>query len=344
VAPTSTAAPPLPSPAPTPVGTATPPATSPVIVATALVAQGRTTVLSGGRRELSLPTLGLRVIYPTGTFAASHLAEFVDNWQEANQEDRTRLQFQGAAPMTVELRADGAADPLGLGVRGYSEPAQQQMFQLYDGSGDPGDRAYITAHELGHMLIYPKLGWGANLMLSEGAAMFASDGFLRRDNVLTVDQFADAAYLTQRLTPAMTLSAPNAGFHGRLVDRSDYDFSGSFVSFLINTYGLARFDRVYPTANYGAVYGKSLSQLNAEWLAYLGAQVKAHPLTFDPARYFTYLDRVENDYGRLYAAAQQHGDRLNQTAYAAVDAARLAVDRQDYTLVEQQLLTFDKAL
>ncbi len=306
--------------------------------------KGTTTALAGGTLRTDYPALGLSVLYPAGTFAATHLEEFAEDWSEAGRYVHAQLQESAPIAMTVELRADGAADPLGLGVRGYSEPQDGRMYQLYDASGDRGDREYITAHELGHMLIYPKLGWGANLMLKEGIAMYGSDEFLRRDQVVTVNDFAVAAYLQHRLTSAVALSAPSAGFHGRLIDRADYDLSGSFVSFLIDTYGMDKFDQVYPTANYSLVYGKPLQQLNQKWIDFLITSSERQPLTFDPARYFSFLDRVAGDYTRLYADAEQRQERLNQPAYQAVDAARLDVDRHDYATAEQELRAFDQAI
>lgn len=300
--------------------------------------------LANGLRRADVPQLGLSVIYPPRTFAATHLAEFIANWQEASAYVHQRLGVDASVPMTVDLRADGAADPLGLGVRGYSVPAAGRMYQLYDGSGDPGDREYITAHELGHMIIYHRDGAGANLMLSEGIAMYASDEFLRRDRVTTLDDFAEAAYLAKRLTPLTTLSAPNAGFHGRLVDRLDYDLAGAFVRYLIDTYGWQKFDRVYPTANYLAAYGEPLPQMNQEWIAFLAARSKQHPLGFDASVYFAYLDRVSRAYTRLYDAAAQNDDRLNLPAYQDVDAARLAVDRHDYSAADQFLAVFERAI
>src|SRR6185437_17123630 len=88
---------------------------------------------------------------------------------------------------------------------------------------------------------------------------------------------------------------------------------------------------------YGATYGQALPALDEAWQGALRAQMKAQPLAFEPALFFHYLDRVEAAYRRLYAQAQQHGDKLDPVAYHAVDTARLAVDRHDFASAEAQL-------
>jgi predicted metal-dependent hydrolase len=44
-----------------------------------------------------------------------------------------------------------------------------------------------------------------------------------------------------------------------------YLLAGSFVGFLLERSGLARFHRVYETEYYKQVYGKSFERLETEW-------------------------------------------------------------------------------
>jgi hypothetical protein len=48
-------------------------------------------------------------------------------------------------------------------------------------------------------------------------------------------------------------------------EKTAYILAGSFVGFLIERYDLPRFRRVYETANYDKVYGKSFGTLEREW-------------------------------------------------------------------------------
>lgn len=50
-----------------------------------------------------------------------------------------------------------------------------------------------------------------------------------------------------------------------LREQSAYILAGSFVGFLIETYGLPEFRKLYETGAYEVVYGKSLEALEKEW-------------------------------------------------------------------------------
>lgn len=302
------------------------------------------TILANKKIQAEFQNLGLTVIYEPDSFAAAQLGEFVNNWQQALTYARERLKIKNPPAMTYELRSDGAPDPLGLGVRGFSDTPKNRVYQLYDGSGDSPDRRYITAHELGHILMNYKVGPGANLMLIEGIAMYASDEFLKRAGMISIHDFAVAAYEQKRLPTIGTISQPSADYNGRLTARLNYDLAGSFVSWLIETYGQDKFDKAYPGASYSVAYGKNLTELNQEWVKFLADRSKNQPLSFDSAKYFGYLDRVSADYQRLYRQAAQNNNKLNPAAYEAVDLARLATDRLDFAAADIQLQQFDKAL
>jgi hypothetical protein len=48
-------------------------------------------------------------------------------------------------------------------------------------------------------------------------------------------------------------------------EKTAYILAGSFVGFLVERYGLARFRRLYETEDYDAVYGKPFATLEREW-------------------------------------------------------------------------------
>lgn len=54
-----------------------------------------------------------------------------------------------------------------------------------------------------------------------------------------------------------------------LIDESVYIVSGSFVGFLIEKYGLAKFKNCYETGDYSKTYGKSLKLLDEEWRSWV---------------------------------------------------------------------------
>ena len=48
-----------------------------------------------------------------------------------------------------------------------------------------------------------------------------------------------------------------------------YTVAGSFVRFLIDTYGIEKFKYAFPTGNFKKAYNKNLAKLNQEWQAFL---------------------------------------------------------------------------
>ncbi|HIO50471.1 TPA: hypothetical protein EYN23_24410 [Candidatus Poribacteria bacterium] len=50
---------------------------------------------------------------------------------------------------------------------------------------------------------------------------------------------------------------------------SSYTVAGSFVRFLVDTYGIEKFKHVFPTGNFKKIYNKSLATLDREWQAFL---------------------------------------------------------------------------
>lgn len=58
------------------------------------------------------------------------------------------------------------------------------------------------------------------------------------------------------------------GFWGHAGSRS-YLLAGSFVRFLVDTYGIEKFKGVFPTGNFVKHYGKELQLLETEWIHFL---------------------------------------------------------------------------
>lgn len=91
-----------------------------------------------------------------------------------------------------------------------------------------------------------------------------------------------AAWNTQPLTPHQRSKAMHQlkiapeiqqimglGFWQEASSRS-YTLAGSFVRFLVDTYGMEKFKGVFPTGNFKQTYGKTLDNLVQEWKGFLG--------------------------------------------------------------------------
>ncbi|MDQ3328219.1 MAG: hypothetical protein M3506_06830, partial [Chloroflexota bacterium] len=229
------------------------------------------------------------------------------------------------------------------GLRGYSRGGERVIFQLYDGSGTRLERQYLAAHELTHQIAAESIGAASSTMLSEGLAMYAGQSYLLADRHISLDGFSRAALDDGRLIPITQLSDGSVRFMGRLPQRYPYDEAGSFVGYLIRTYGLPAFKRVYTSGDYTGVYGKGLAALEKEWRAYLRSPRATGPFAPDSRRYLNGIEAVQAGYERLYAALDS-GRPVPLTAYHALDAARIAADRAEYAATDRSLAAFDELL
>ena len=123
----------------------------------------------------------------------------------------------------------------------------------------------IIKHELVHALTtdwHPFLKVSLKLGLHEGIAVAAD----WNEGKLTPHQWSKAM---RELGVAPTIEQiMGLGFWAKASSRS-YLLAGSFVRYVVDTYGIAAFKRAFPVGNFSAAYGKSLSELSSEWETFL---------------------------------------------------------------------------
>ena len=146
-------------------------------------------------------------------------------------------------------------DPLGYGYHVNYEPFPHP----------------IIKHEMVHALTtdwHPFLKVSLKLGLHEGIAVAADWD----EGKLTPHQWSKAM---RELGVAPTIEQiMGLGFWAQASSRS-YTLAGSFVRYVVDSYGIETFKRVFPTGNFRGVYGKSLSELKNEW----GTFLESVPLT-----------------------------------------------------------------
>ncbi len=163
-------------------------------------------------------------------------------------------------------------------VRAYIYASPEQKKRLI-GAGstsveDPGGHGFhihaqgfphpVLKHELAHVFTVPwsPLKVSLKIGLHEGIAVAAD----WEEGRLTPHQWAKAMRQLQ-LAPSLS-DIMGIGFWGQAGSRS-YLLTGSFVRFLVDTHGIEKFIRVFPTGNFEKHYGKALHQLEAEWATFL---------------------------------------------------------------------------
>ena len=163
-----------------------------------------------------------------------------------------------------------------IGARGTSvEDPFGHGFHIHD-QGFPHP---VLKHELAHVFTVPwsPLKVSLKIGLHEGIAVAADWD----EGRLTGHQWAKAMREMEVAPPLSGIMG--IGFWGHAGSRS-YLLAGSFVRFLVDTYGIEKFKDVFPTGNFVKYYAKDLPALEAEWIEFLGTV----PLRDDDVAYAAY--------------------------------------------------------
>jgi len=177
----------------------------------------------------------------------------------------------GSRPRIVVFLYESPAQKARLMGAGKTSVAKPWRNELHVHALDPG--ANVLAHELVHValspvadalfgvparhLLFPRLG------IVEGAAVAIERG----QSALTTHQWARAMRDIGRL-PDMSAILEGLSFWGRS-SQVAYSASGSFVRFLVETYGPKPFRSVYAGQDLRAAYGRSTADLLDEWSRFL---------------------------------------------------------------------------
>jgi len=173
-----------------------------------------------------------------------------------------------------KLRLTGAADYL------FSAPWRVEVHMTDDRVDDS-----VFKHELTHALMsaYGRGVFGTpyNMGVVEGIAEAVEQDFFRG---LEFQEYFAAAVKAGAIAPA-SKTMSTAGFGSSSMWKS-YEMAGAFTGFLINKYGQEKYTEYYASPNPEKVYGKTISELNDEWIEWLsGMEVSAYALRIAQMRY-----------------------------------------------------------
>lgn len=193
---------------------------------------------------------------------------------------------------------------------------------------------HLLAHELAHIFTEPfgagplrlssRFGVAVNMGLVEGIATAADwpSGDLNVHMAAASLRRLDAAPDIRRLLGA-------SGFWTQSSSRA-YTLMGSFIRYLVDTYGIEKFKAAYPHGDFQSAYGMSIDALVAEWETYLDA-VDLGPRDLARAKY--QYDRPSifqkicaRTVAELRRAAEQHGQMGERDAGIAAWEQILAFD------------------
>lgn len=124
----------------------------------------------------------------------------------------------------------------------------------------------LLKHELAHVFasqIHPVFRGSLKMGLHEGIAVAAEWD----DGALSIHQWSRAMQELGIAPPVQSVMSA-WGFWTESASRS-YTQAGSFVRFLVDTYGMSSFGQAFPTGNFRKAYSKPLDSLVDEWQDFL---------------------------------------------------------------------------
>ena len=194
------------------------------------------------------------------TYFGTEISRKVRAYIYSSTEQKKRL--IGAGDTSVE-------DPFGYGFHIHAQ-GQRHLVITHP----------VLKHELAHVLTADWSPWKFSLSigLHEGIAVAADWS----EGRLTGHQWAKAMHELKVAPPLSGIMGIGLGFWGHSGARS-YLLTGSFVRFIVDTYGIEKLISIFPTGNFAKGYGKSLETLETEWLEFL----KNVPLKDEDLRYAT---------------------------------------------------------
>jgi LysM repeat protein len=226
--------------------------------------------------------------------------------------------------------------PPDTALRGRSFSPERRNFYLYDDTGTPNERRYVITHELTHMVIWNTIGRPSSVMLHEGVAVYTGVEALEAAGFIPLSHFCAAYQQTDQL-PSLSQRRDYLG-HIRGLDL--YNAAGCFVEYLIEEYGLGDFKQLFTSGDYPGVYGRTLSQLEREWIKTLEATGKE--LTFEADLLVASVAQVADAYDRLFK--DFNGTSSQMAAYHELDQARIALLQARFDEAQDHLQEFEELL
>ena len=287
--------------------------------------------------SLIVPSGQITLHYQPGTYPDQHIESLSQTIDDIWADVQTRL--GEPLPRAINVYLAGtlfAENPL---LQGLTQSLKYRSFILVNGAFHPGEEQYIIAHELTHIASTHVLGATNNLMLHEGLAVHVPQTYLTEQaGYLPHTEICAALVGTPEFRTAVRMqdfSYSPSGFGGHIRNFFNYNLAGCFATYLIETYGLEKFDWVYETGNYEGVYGRSLAQLDAEWQNWLTAV----PVTVDSQQLIATMNQVTTAYV-AYGEASAGGVHANWDAYLHLNRARLYANQGRFAEAEFELTLF----
>lgn len=210
-----------------------------------------------------------------------------------------------------------------VGCQGFAFSDRRQVFILQDGSMSNEEFQALLTHEIGHVIAgnYIALPHVATLFLAEGLATWLMTPDLIAEGFIEPRQIAAWAWKVGIIPPFFELR--DAEFEGRTRARAEYDPAASFTQYVIETYGMEAYKRIYDGELPEDAMGRSYVQLEQEWHAWLAQWADNSVNGIDAETWWGAAQVVIQGFEILYADPAS----VSQEQYAQLATARVALNK-----------------
>jgi tetratricopeptide (TPR) repeat protein len=210
----------------------------------------------------SLDTEHFVIYYTPGTLEAKHIALIAGDheWRYHQLKDLLQVTSKDKIRSYIYPNTETRKKLIGAGETTIANPIHREIHLVYDSFPNP-----VLKHELTHVMssefgmkvlrVSPKVG------LIEGLAVAAD----WNEDEFTPHQWSKVMIMSKASTNIKEIIG--LGFWHASPSKS-YTIMGSFVRYLIDSYGIERFKTVYKTGDF-SIYGKSLDELISDWKRFL---------------------------------------------------------------------------
>jgi hypothetical protein len=262
----------------------------------------------------------ITVRFRPGAHSPEHAGAVAQMTVEALAEANGKLGTSWNEPLTVFLAEQLFADDC-LGCQGFTESDFRWIFMLDDGSVVPDEFEALLVHEVTHLIAGNEIHLPLDIFYVEGLAMWVMTDDIVNGGYISPLQSTVWAREAGVLPPLQTLMADD--FAGRMRKRLYYDASGAFAFFAIERYGWQSYLRLYRQESLDAVLGKSVEEVEAEWLAYLDEFAGQSVNGVGPAEWWSAAQSVIDGFVRFY----ENPETVTSDQYRQLTYARLALNR-----------------
>ncbi len=211
--------------------------------------------------------------------AARDIEWIVSRLEESFHKAVNYLQVQYNNKITFFVYSSVQDKEKNSGFNGYGMawPSLESAAGFYE---SPQNYGAIGPHELVHLIVYWTVGIMTSLALDEGIAVAVTGHYMRSNEYpdgIPVHIAAAQLNSMQKIKPVSAVFDNRAW--GSVHDQDHvlyYNQSGSFVAYLVESYGIQKFNQFYTRASaneyrssFQQIYGMSIDDFYQQWIQFL---------------------------------------------------------------------------